>query len=111
MKLPIALAIRFALEICLVAVAAWFPLQADIATTRLALSLGSVIVLLLIWGTLLSPKRRVEIGGPPRFILEFALFGLATAALFTRGHWELALTLMGFWLFDKSALLLLEHRL
>lgn len=108
--LAVALTIRFALEICLVVVAAWFPFDVVGGPGGLALSTASVLLLLLIWGALLSPKRRVEIGGVPRLVLEFALFALASAALDSAGHWQIAVILFGVAIIDKSAIVALEHR-
>ena len=109
--LALVLAIRFTLEICLIAVAVWFPFQAATGLKAAALSVGLVIVLSAIWGTFLSPKRRVEIGGLPGLILEMVLFSVATAALYSRGHWQLAAALIGAALIDKFAVVALERRL
>lgn len=109
--LALAFVIRFTLEICLIAVAVWFPFQAATGLKAAALSVGSVIVLLAIWGTFLSPKRRIEIGGLPRLFLEMALFSVATEALYSRGQWQLAAALIGAALVDKLAVVMLERRL
>lgn len=109
--LTLALAIRFLLEICLVAVAIWLPYQLWPGPSGLVFSATAVAVLLLTWGTLLSPKRRVELGAELRLSFEMALFGLAAIALYSRGHWPLAIGLTAIASADKLALFLLEGRL
>ncbi len=106
-----ALMIRFILELCLLAVAAWFPFEVLGGFWGLALGTAAALLLMLIWGTFLSPKRRVEIGGVPRVVLEVALFAVAGIALKSTGHWQLALALFGMALIDKSAVVALERRL
>lgn len=109
--LAIALMIRFVLEICLLVVAAWFPFEVVGGPGGLVAGAASALLLMLGWSALLSPKRRVEIGGGPRLALEFALFALASAALASAGHWEIAAALFGLAVIDKSAVVALEHRL
>lgn len=108
--LALALAIRFSLEICLAAVAAWLPSQILAGREALGLSAALVIFLVLIWGALLSPKRHLEIGALPRLLLEMLLFGLAAIALYSNGQRQLAFALIGIAAIDKVALVLLERR-
>jgi hypothetical protein len=108
--LRFALAVRFSLEICLVAVALWFPWHHSTGATAIVGSVALAVVLVLTWGTFLSPKRRVEIGGSARQLLETALFGLAAAGLYSEGHWQLAATLIGIALIDKLVLVAVEGR-
>lgn len=106
--LDFALVIRFSLEICLVAIGLWFPWNHSTGVTALAGSLAIVVGLVLTWGMLLSPKRRLEIGGTARLLLEAILFSAAAAALATGGHWQLAAALIAIAIVDKLVLILLE---
>jgi hypothetical protein len=106
--LSLALAIRFSLEICLVAVALWFPWHHLTGTAAMAGSVALTVALALTWGNFLSPKRRVEIGGLARLLLETALFSFAAAALYSGGHWQLAAILIGIASIDKLVLVAVE---
>lgn len=107
--LPLALVIRFALELCLLAVAGWLPYHLWPTPIGLAASAASVVTLLLVWGALISPKRRLELGAPSRLALEAALFGLAATALATTGRTCLAAALLAVALIDRWALALLSR--
>jgi hypothetical protein len=106
--LSLALAIRFSLEICLVAVALWFPWHHLTGTAAMAGSVALTVALALTWGNFLSLKRRVEIGGLARLLLETALFSFAAAALYSGGHWQLAAILIGIASIDKLVLVAVE---
>ena len=58
-----------------------------------ALALTAPAVVAVVWGTFLSPKRRVDLPKPARFALELAVFGIAALALLATGQETLALML------------------
>jgi hypothetical protein len=107
--LAVALAVRFALELCLISVTAWFFYRLSPGWNGAVLSLGGVIILAATWGTLLSPRRTVELGALVRLALELALFGLAAAALYSGGHWKLAALLIAVEVIDKSVVTFLQR--
>ena len=84
---PVLLAARFALEIALlvgVGVAAWaLPLA---ALWRVLLVVVAVVMVALVWGLLLSPRRRVDAPLAVRVVLELALFLAAGVGLAAAGH-------------------------
>ncbi len=109
--LGLALAVRFALELCLVAVASWFPWH---VWRGVRAAVGTVVLVglvMLVWGYFLSPKRRWEIGGLARLVLEVGLFCLASATLLWAGRWQLAIALLATALADKLVLVVLEGHL
>ena len=91
----LALAVRFLLELCILAsFAAWaahlqIPLLARIALGTLACAAAAVL-----WGMLLSPKRRVDFAAPVRLGMEACFFLTAAAALWQIGLAELAVALL-----------------
>ena len=108
--LAVALAVRFALELCLLGVFAWAAHRLAPGPAGVGLAVAAVVVVAGVWGTLLSPRRPVEIGRAPRLLLELILFGLAAGALYGGGHWRLAAALIAVELIDKLAIHHLEHR-
>ena len=107
--LALALTARFALEVCLLSVVGWFAYRLSPGWKGAGLSVAAVALLAITWGALLSPRRPVEIGELSRLLLELALFALAAAALYSRGHWQLATALILIELVDKLALSFLER--
>jgi hypothetical protein len=108
--LTLALAVRFSLEICLAAIALWFPWHRATGITAFLGSAALLLALGLLWGSLLSPRRPIQIGASARLLVELALFGVAAAALAWGGHWQLAAALIIAAFIDKLALVLLEGR-
>jgi hypothetical protein len=107
--LAIALSVRFMLELSLLSTTAWFLYRSTPGWVGVGLSLTGVALLGALWGTLLSPRRPVEIGGLARLVLEVALYGLAAAALYSGGHWQLAVLLIVVEVIDKAAVTMLEN--
>jgi hypothetical protein len=92
--LTIALGVRFALELCLLSTAAWAASQLFSWPYGVGSAVAALIALAMLWGILLSPKRRVEIGHVPRLVLEFSLFIAAAWLLLRAGHAWLAAWLL-----------------
>jgi len=101
--LPAALAIRFILELCLLSAVGWAVFHLVSGPAGFGLALKAVLALALLWGTFLSPKRRVELGAVPRLLIEAVLFVAAALLLLGIGHAWLAGALVGAELFDKAA--------
>jgi len=71
----IALGIRFALELCILA--SLVALAAHLAVpipVQVLLGLLFCAATAAVWGTFLSPKRRYEIGAAGRLVLEAGIF-------------------------------------
>jgi hypothetical protein len=101
--LTIALGVRFALELCLLATAAWAASQLFPWPFGLGSAVAVVIALASLWGTFLSPKRRIEIGQIPRLAIELSLFVTAWWLLLSHGHGWLAAWLLVVEVVDKVA--------
>lgn len=90
---PINLALRFVLEIIMfVAMAIWGWQQGD-GFLRFVFALGVPLVAALLWGTFAVPgdpsrsgKSPVRTPGIIRLLLELALFGFATWAIYDMGY-------------------------
>jgi hypothetical protein len=109
--LAAALALRFLLELLLLAALAFCGFHAaDSLALRLLAGLGAPAAAALLWGLFISPNRRFELGRIPRLLLELALFALAAAAL-----WQLGRPIAGLILFavacaDRFGLIWLRRR-
>ena len=57
------------------------------------LALTGPAVVAVVWGTFLSPKRKIDLPKPVRFLVELAVFALAALALLATGQDTLALVL------------------
>jgi N6-adenosine-specific RNA methylase IME4 len=85
------LALRFALELCLLAsVAYWGSQVGSSVAVNVIVAIAAQIALATIWGVYLAPKasRRLEL--PMRWLPELAVLGLAVAALAAAGSIVLA---------------------
>jgi hypothetical protein len=93
--LPAVLAVRFVLELALLAAVGWWGTQAVAGWPGVALGLGLVVLVAAIWGAVVSPRARVRAPGRIRVAVEVALFGLAGLALASVGQtwWGVALLL------------------
>lgn len=83
----VLLGLRFVLELALFTTIG--VLGARLSTAALlswALALGMVSVTVVIWGVLLSPRRRIDLPLHVRAGLELALFGVAAFGLAWTGH-------------------------
>ncbi|AYG64937.1 MULTISPECIES: YrdB family protein [unclassified Rhizobium] len=91
----IALGIRFALELCILASLA--ALAAHLAVPLLVQALLGIAFCAtgaVVWGTFLSPKRKYEIGSAGRLILEAGFFLGAALILNYVGWPALAIALI-----------------
>ena len=108
--LNLALTVRFILELCLLTVAFWA--ASSVASWPLSVLCGvmTTLVVAAVWGILLSPKRRLELGAPQRLLLELMLFAGAAWLLFAKNHRSLAAALLIAWVIDKSAVEWLQRQ-
>ena len=90
----LALAIRFLLELCILAsFAAWAAHLPMPGLVRIALGAFACAGAAILWGMFLSPKRGVDLPGPIRLTIEAGFFLIAAAALWQIGlaGWAVAL--------------------
>jgi hypothetical protein len=97
---PINLAVRFLLELAALAAMGVWGWRKGEGWTRMLLALAIPIAGALLWGTFAVPndpsrsgKAPVAVPGILRLLLELAIFGFATWALFDRGLTALGWTL------------------
>jgi hypothetical protein len=84
------LALRFLLELCLLAAfAAWGFGRGGVS--GVLLGIGVPVAAATVWGLLVAPKAPNRLPDPWRLALELVLFALGTAALAAAGYGNLAL--------------------
>lgn len=77
------LALRFSLELCMLAALAAFGLHlGDAFWSQTLLSVGLPVIAATVWGLLVSPKAKVRSHWLVQLAVEVALFGLAAFGLF-----------------------------
>lgn len=85
--LALNLTLAFGLELAaLAAFGLWGVSFRSTPVSRAILSVGAPLLMAILWGTFLSPKAAVPLSLPYRSSLKFAVFALATTALFTTRH-------------------------
>lgn len=101
------LAIRFLLELALIASLAYWGLHLDTETPlRLLAGIGAPVAAILVWGRWIAPRASRQLEDPGRFVLEVALFGVAALGLADAGQQALGLVLIPVYLVDRLALVL-----
>ena len=90
----VLLALRFVLEICLLAalvLIGWGAVDNHLVGALVGLVLALIVA--TVWGMLLSPRRRIDLPLSVRVVVELVLFGAAAVGLAALGHqaWGLAL--------------------
>lgn len=101
------LALRFLLELCLLAALAYWGFQTGVGLpARLGLGLGAPLLAAVVWGVFVAPASRRRVPLPWRLFLEAVLFGAAVAGLAAAGQPALAVV-FGLVVVVNSALLLL----
>ncbi len=75
------LALKFALELALLAAAAWWGAH----TGGIALAVATPLVVALLWARFAAPRSVHRLDGGARVAFELALFALAAAGLATTG--------------------------
>ncbi|MEI2618682.1 MAG: YrdB family protein [Thermomicrobiales bacterium] len=81
------LAIRFLLELCVLALVGYWGYRAgNSQTTRIGLAMLTTIVVAAIWTLFGAPKASFALSGPAHLLVEIAVFGSGVAALLATGH-------------------------
>jgi hypothetical protein len=80
------LALRFLLELCLLAAVAYWGSQiGSSALVNVLVAIAAPVALGAVWGVFLAPKASRRLPLPGRWLLELAVLGLAVAALAAAG--------------------------
>lgn len=80
------LALAFVLELCMLAAFCYWGFVAGQGTLqKLALGLGTPLVVAVIWGLFAAPRAKRRLTGARLFALKALLFGLAGVALWAAG--------------------------
>ncbi|HLJ35646.1 MAG TPA: YrdB family protein [Ktedonobacteraceae bacterium] len=81
------LALRFLLELCVLAALAYWGFQTGQTTiARIVLGIGAPLVAVVVWALLGAPKAPWHLKGAWRLLLEVVFFGLPAVALFVAGQ-------------------------
>jgi Protein of unknown function (DUF2568) len=84
---PTLLAVRFGLELCLLAALVDWALELGTATSvRAALAVVAPAAFMAVWGLYVAPKARYPLPRLAWIALQLALFALACGALAQAGH-------------------------
>lgn len=91
----IALTVRFACELAMLAALAWWGYEATSGASRWLLAAGAPLVAATTWGLFVAPKAARPVPMPTRLAIEAVLFGAAVAALTAVGQprWALVLAI------------------
>jgi cytochrome b len=99
-------AIRFALELCLLAAVAYWALELDAGTAvRVGLAVLAPITVCFVWGLFVAPKARYPLPRPVWVALQLVLFGLVALALAQAGQAALGIAFFVAALVDLAALI------
>jgi hypothetical protein len=102
------LAVRFVLELCMLAALAYWGFTLDAALiVRILAGLGAPLAAMLVWGALVAPRRTIDAPAWLRLAVELAILALAVIALAAAGQPGLAAALAVAWLVDLAGLRLL----
>jgi hypothetical protein len=89
-----ALAIRFAVELCLLAAVGYWGATLHAATlVRVLAAVAAPVSVAVVWGFMVSPKARIQLGRAGWVAVQVVLFGLGVAALVSAGAPGLAIAL------------------
>jgi len=87
------LGLRFILELCaLFAFGYWGFQTGKTLITKSLLGIGTPLLVAVVWGMFVSPQAPYQLSNSFRILLELAIFGSATAALFSTGQTKIAIT-------------------
>jgi hypothetical protein len=89
-----ALAVRFVVELCLLAAVAYWgaTISAGVAV-RVIVAVVATAAVAVVWGVFVSPKARVPLGRTAWVAVQVVLFGLEVAALVAAGQTALGVAL------------------
>jgi hypothetical protein len=99
------LALRFLLELCILAALAYWGFRAVSGPlTKILLGVGGPVLAAIVWGTFLSPKASATLSAPWKLVLEIVVFGVAIVALYAAGQQGLAVVFALLALLSRSLL-------
>ena len=84
------LALRFGLELCMLAALAVWGFSLEDTATSVVAGIGAPLLAAVVWGVFVSPKAVRRLEDPWRLVLELVLFAAAAVALAAAGHAVLA---------------------
>ena len=84
------LALRFALELAALAIAAWWGATTGSGVWAWVLAIAAPLLVIVVWGSFVAPKRRFDLPHPARLAVELLVWAAAAAALWDLGHEFLA---------------------
>jgi hypothetical protein len=88
------LALRFLLELCLLAALAYWGSQVDASTiVRILLAIGAPLAAIAVWGAFVAPKAPNRPGTGVWLAIQVVLFGAGVAGLCDAGQSGLAIAL------------------
>lgn len=94
--------IRFVLELCaLAALGYWGFTTGEDWAMKFLQGLGAPLLAAVIWGAFVAPKARRRAHEPWRLLIEIAVFGAASAALWAVGQPALAIALAAVYAFNR----------
>ncbi|MFY0544086.1 YrdB family protein [Brevibacillus sp. H7] len=86
------LAVRFLLELCVLASLGYWGFQTSKGLLmKIGLGMGAPLFVAAVWAVFGSPGAPVPLSAPLHLLLELAVFGLAAVALYAAGKHELAI--------------------
>lgn len=107
----INLALRFALELCaLAALAFWGFKTQDSLLGKIVLGLGAPLLVAVLWGLFVAPRRRFDLPGWARLVIEWLVWIAAVAGLWTTGQSELATLFLAVLVVNQTFLALWNQR-
>jgi hypothetical protein len=86
-------AMRFALELCALAALAYWGFTREHGGLRFLVGIGAPVLVIVVWGTFVSPNAPLRTQGLLRLTLVVVVFGWAVAALASAGQTLLAVLL------------------
>jgi hypothetical protein len=90
------LALKFVLELCMLAALAAWGVQAGGSTAGdVLLAVAAPLAVAVLWGLFAAPRSPRRLGRVPRLVLELGLFALAAVALAAAGAPVLAVVFAG----------------
>jgi hypothetical protein len=99
------LALRFVLELCMLAALAYWGFSTkDSTLVHVLLGVGVPLLAAIIWGIFLSPRAFVQLPEPLKLALEILVFAVATVALYSTGRIAEALALAVLYLVNRILL-------
>ncbi len=80
------LALRFLLELCMLAAVAYWGFTTQAAwLMKILFGIGLPVLIAVLWGMFIAPKATRPLSGAPRLTLELILFASGAVALFASG--------------------------